>query len=167
MVVYVCGTGCQFLVENDHELGCAASVEHTLHPSWPAQLVVPLFCVLLIFTRVCLCFTLYLCFVLLVLFCPSLQVDGADRPHSRQLRYPQAFREGSDDNAPGRSAARRGWVSKYNSLSRFFFCPPFSPLLPFPFLGDPYHYLSPSFFSSLAVTVMVMELDHSVRGGEL
>ena len=32
MVVYVCGTGCQFFVENDHKLGCAASVEHTPHP---------------------------------------------------------------------------------------------------------------------------------------
>ena len=32
MVVYVCGTGCQILVENDHKLGCAASVEHTPHP---------------------------------------------------------------------------------------------------------------------------------------
>ena len=32
MVVYVSGTGCHFFVENDHELGCAASVEHTPHP---------------------------------------------------------------------------------------------------------------------------------------
>ena len=32
MVVYVCGTGCQFFVKNDHKLGCAASVEHTPHP---------------------------------------------------------------------------------------------------------------------------------------
>ena len=31
MVVYVCGTGCQIFVENDHKLGCAASVEHTPH----------------------------------------------------------------------------------------------------------------------------------------
>ena len=32
MVVYVFGTGCQIVVENDHKLGCAASVEHTPHP---------------------------------------------------------------------------------------------------------------------------------------
>ena len=32
MVVDVCGTGCQIFVENDHKLGCAASVEHTPHP---------------------------------------------------------------------------------------------------------------------------------------
>ena len=32
MVVYICGTGCQLFVENDHAFGCAASVEHTLHP---------------------------------------------------------------------------------------------------------------------------------------
>ena len=32
MAVYVCGTGCQIFVENDHKLGCAASVEHTPHP---------------------------------------------------------------------------------------------------------------------------------------
>ena len=32
MVVHVCGTGCQTFVENDHKLGCAASVEHTPHP---------------------------------------------------------------------------------------------------------------------------------------
>ena len=32
MVVHVGGTGCQILVENDHKVGCAASVEHTPHP---------------------------------------------------------------------------------------------------------------------------------------
>ena len=31
MVVYVCGTGCQIVVEGDYKLGCAASVEHTPH----------------------------------------------------------------------------------------------------------------------------------------
>ena len=32
MVVNVCGTGRQIFVENDHKLGCAASVEHTPYP---------------------------------------------------------------------------------------------------------------------------------------